>query len=148
MYIPKLFREEDVSVLHALMQTYSFATVVTQHEGVPYATHLPLTLRPEQGPYGTLIGHMARANPQWRDFGMQGEGEQEALVIFQGPHTYVSPSWYTVHPSVPTWNYAAVHAYGVPEIVDDEAALYTMLQHLVQKLRSAARSALAVGRAG
>jgi transcriptional regulator len=130
MYIPNLFREDDLSVLHPLMQTYSFATLVTQHDGVPYATHLPLTLRPEEGPFGTLIGHMARANPQWRDFDV--DGEREVLVIFQGPHTYVSPSWYTVQPSVPTWNYVAVHAYGVPRLIEDEAALYEALQGLVQ----------------
>ncbi|ETW96636.1 FMN-binding negative transcriptional regulator [Candidatus Entotheonella palauensis] len=130
MYIPKLFREDDLSVLHQLMQTHSFATLVTQHDGAPYATHVPLTLRPEAGPYGTLIGHMARANPQWRDFDV--DGEREVLVIFQGPHTYVSPSWYTVQPSVPTWNYAAVHAYGVPRIIEDETELYEALQLLVQ----------------
>jgi transcriptional regulator len=130
MYIPNLFREDDLSVLHPLMQTYSFATLVTQHDGAPYATHLPLTLRPEEGPFGTLIGHMARANPQWRDFDV--DGEREVLVIFQGPHTYVSPSWYTVQPSVPTWNYAAVHAYGVPRLIEGEAALYEALQGLVQ----------------
>ncbi len=128
MYIPKSFREDNVTVLHPLMQTYSFATLVTQHDGAPYATHFPLTLCPEEGPYGMLIEYMARANPQWRDF----DSEQEVLVIFQGPHTYVSPSWYTVQSSVPTWNYAAVHAYGVPHLIEDEAELYTALQLLVQ----------------
>ena len=128
MYIPKLNREDNVAVLHELMQTYSFATLVTQHDGAPYATHLPLTLCPDAGPYGTLIGHMARANPQWRDF----DAEREVLVIFQGPHTYVSPSWYTVQPSVPTWNYVAAHAYGAPRLIDDEAELYEALQQLVQ----------------
>lgn len=128
MYIPKSFREDDVSVLHRLMQTYSFATLVTQHDGAPYATHLPLMLCPDEGPFGTLIGHMARANPQWRDF----DAEREVLVIFQGPHTYVSPSWYTVQPSVPTWNYAAVHAYGAPRLIEDEAELYEALQQLAQ----------------
>ncbi len=73
---------------------------------------------------------MARANPQWRDFDV--DGEQEVLVIFQGPHTYVSPSWYTVQPSVPTWNYAAVHAYGIPRLIEDEAELYAALQLLVE----------------
>jgi len=134
MYIPKLYREDDLPVLHQLMQTYSFATLVTQHDGAPYATHLPLTLCPEQGTYGTLLGHMARANPQWCDFA--ADSEQEVLVIFQGPHAYVSPSWYTVQPSVPTWNYAAVHAYGVPRLIEDAAELYETLQHLVQTYES------------
>jgi transcriptional regulator len=134
MYIPKLYREDELSVLHHLMQTYSFATLVTHHDGAPYATHLPLTLRPQAGPFGTLMGHMARANPQWRDFDV--DSEQEVLVIFQGPHTYVSPSWYTVQPSVPTWNYTAVHAYGVPRLIEDEAELYETLRQLVQTYES------------
>jgi transcriptional regulator len=128
MYIPKAFQQEDRATLHALMQHYSFATLVTQHDGLPFASHLPLTLRPDDGPQGTLVGHMARANPQWHDF----TPTQEVLTIFQGPHAYVSPSWYALHPSVPTWNYAAVHAYGVPQIIDDSTELYMMLQSLVQ----------------
>jgi transcriptional regulator len=127
MYIPKAFREDDLVTLYTLMQHHSFATLITQHDGVPFASHLPLLLRPEEGLYGTLVGHMARANPQWHDF----DPAQEVLVIFQGPHTYVSPSWYEVHPSVPTWNYAAVHAYGTPQLIDDSAALYDMLHALV-----------------
>jgi transcriptional regulator len=128
MYIPKAFQQEDRATLHALMHHYSFATLVTQHDGLPFASHLPLTLRPDDGPQGTLVGHMARANPQWRDFAPG----QEVLVIFQGPHAYISPSWYALHPSVPTWNYAAVHAYGVPQIIADSTELYMMLQSLVQ----------------
>jgi transcriptional regulator len=128
MYIPQAFGEDDLAMLHGLMQAYSFATLVTQHDGAPFASHLPLMLRPDAGPYGTLLGHMARANPQWRDF----DSRHEALVIFQGPHAYISPSWYAVQPSVPTWNYAVVHAYGVPQLMDDTAALYELLQALVQ----------------
>lgn len=128
MYIPNAFREDDLPTLHRLMQTYSFATLVSQHDGAPYASHLPLALCSQAGSAGTLMGHMARANPQWQDF----DGEREVLVIFQGPHTYVSPSWYTVQPSVPTWNYAAVHAYGVPRLIEGEAELYEALQELVR----------------
>jgi transcriptional regulator len=128
MYVPKAFREDDLSTLQAFMQQYSFATLITQHAGRPFASHLPLVLHPHEGPYGTLLGHMARANTQWQDFATT----PEALVIFQGPHVYVSPSWYGVHPSVPTWNYAAVHAYGTPQVVTDSAALYHMLRELVQ----------------
>jgi transcriptional regulator len=128
MYMPKLYREDDLATLHALMRDYSFATLVTQHEGAPFATHLPFILEAEEGPYGTLLGHMARANPQWRDF----DASQEVLVIFQGPHTYVSPSWYEVELSVPTWNYAAVHAYGTPHLITDYDACYTLLDTLVR----------------
>ncbi len=110
------------------VQQYSFATLITQHDGVPFASHLPMHLQPQAGPYGTLIGHMARANPQWQDFAMG----QEALGIFEGPHAYVSPSWYGVHPSVPTWNYAVVHAYGTPQVITDRVALYGILRYLVQ----------------
>ena len=133
MYIPNSFREDDPALLHELMRQYNFAILVSQHEGAPFATHLPLLLDAQRGPHGTLLGHMARANPQWRDFAASGE----ALVIFQGPHAYVSPSWYEVAPSVPTWNYAIVHAYGTPRIIEDHARLHGMLEALVDTHESA-----------
>ena len=126
MYIPPAFREDDLPTLQQLMRDYSFAILVTQQGGVPVATHLPLLLDAGRGPYGTLLGHVARANAQWRGF----NGEQEALVIFQGPHAYITPSWYEPGLNVPTWNYAAVHAYGAPRVVEDEAALFAMLRRL------------------
>ena len=128
MYIPKAFREDNIRTLHIFMRTNNFATLVTQHEGVPFATHLPFLLDTGRGPHGTLLAHMARANSQWHDF----NSAQEVLVIFQGPHTYISPSWYEVELSVPTWNYAAVHAYGLPRLIDDTEELYTLLKTLVQ----------------
>jgi transcriptional regulator len=128
MYIPNSFREDDPALLHELMRQYNFAILVTQHEGAPFATHLPFLLDAERGPHGTLLAHMARANPQWRSF-VSG---QPALVVFQGPHAYISPSWYEPSaPSVPTWNYAAVHAYGVPRIMEERDALRAMLGRLV-----------------
>ena len=139
MYIPKAFREDDIDALHAFMREYSFATLVTQQNGELLASHLPFLLdtgrgRDKSGPYGTLIAHMARANPQWRTFAET----QEALVIFQGPHAYISPSWYEddIEQSVPTWNYAVVHAYGKPHLIEDTTALYTIVQALVQKHES------------
>src|SRR5215510_3472385 len=128
MYIPTLYREEDLAALHTLMRDYSFATLVTQHDGAPFATHLPFILEAEAGPYGTLLGHMARANPQWRDF----DESREVLAIFQGPHTYVSPSWYEVELSVPTWNYAVVHAYGTPRLITDYEECHALLDTLVR----------------
>jgi transcriptional regulator len=104
MYIPRAFREDDSSKLHTFMREYNFATFITLHDGVPFATHLPFLLDAERGPNGTLLAHMARANPQWQVF----KSSQEVLVIFQGPHAYISPSWYEVELSVPTWNYAVV----------------------------------------
>jgi len=127
MYLPKSFQIEDLAELHGFMCAYNFATLVTQHQGAPFASHLPFMLDAERGRHGTLLAHMARANPQWRDFAAGGE----VLVIFQGPHAYISPSWYATHPSVPTWNYAVVHAYGTPRIVEDHAMLRHMLEALV-----------------
>jgi transcriptional regulator len=117
LYIPNWHREESLPSLHALMRAYAFAAIVTEVNGSPFATHLPFLLDPQRGAFGTLRAHMARPNPQWRAF----DGDREALVMFQGPHAYISPSWYEVQPAVPTWNYAVVHAYGVPRCVDGEA---------------------------
>jgi len=128
MYIPKAFRKDDLDALYNLIQAYSFATLITQHEGAPFATHLPFILDSKRGPNGTLLAHMARANPQWHDF----VSEQEVLVIFQGPHAYVSPFWYEVELSVPTWNYAVVHAYGIPRLIEDGEELYKLLKMLIE----------------
>jgi len=129
VYTPAYFRVTDRAVLHGLMDRFSFATLVTTHDGCPIATHLPFLVYPDYSEHGTLISHMARANQQWRDF---ARGD-EALVIFQGPHAYISPSWYEEHPSVPTWNYAVVHAYGVPRVIDDEARVRDALRALVDQ---------------
>lgn len=126
MYIPSHFYENDINLLHGVIKEYSFAILVTYHSAHPFASHLPFLLDAGRGEYGTLRAHMARANSQWQDFG----SEQEALAIFQGPHAYISPSWYEAPLSVPTWNYIAVHVYGVPRLVD-ENCLYIMLQDMV-----------------
>ena len=128
MYIPDAFRETDRKALHQLMRQNSFATLITIDGGVPLASHLPILVDSDRGDHGTLCGHMARANPQWRDF---SDG-REALAIFQGPHAYVSPSWYETHPSVPTWNYAVIHAYGTARLIDDRSELRKLLQASVQ----------------
>lgn len=128
MYVPKHFREEDLVVLQTFMRDYSFAILVsTQEDGTPFATHLPFLLESEPNQYGTLKAHMALGNPQWRTF----QEEREVLVIFQGPHTYISPSWYDVELSVPTWNYATVHAYGKPRLITEQGELYQHLQTLI-----------------
>lgn len=130
MYIPKHFREDDIQAMHTLIDAYSFAILVTQQQdGTPFASHLPFMIDTTRRPYGTLAAHMARANPQWQDF----SDEREVLAIFQGPHAYISPSWYDATLSVPTWNYAAVHAYGKPRIIEDQAAWYLLLEKLVEK---------------
>lgn len=128
MYIPERFREDDKAVLQAFIHEHSFGALVTRGEDAPVATHLPFLFDAERGEYGMLSAHMARANPQWHEFA----SGREALVIFSGPHAYVSPSWYDVALSVPTWNYAAVHAYGVPRIIEDRQLLYEQLKALIE----------------
>lgn len=127
MYLPNSFKEDNLEVLHDFMRQNNFAVVISQKDGSLEASHLPLLLDAERGPHGTLVGHLARANPLWRSFAAQ----QEILVVFQGPHAYVSPSWYEEMPSVPTWNYAVVHAYCKPTIIEDFERLEILLKNLV-----------------
>lgn len=115
LYVPGSFREPDVAVMQEFMQRYPFATVVSYRDGI-HVSHLPVLLDSHRGPYGTIVGHMARANAHWRAL----DGQTGTTCIFHGPHAYISPTWYTARPAVPTWNYAVVHASGTPAIVDDE----------------------------
>ncbi|MFY2557160.1 FMN-binding negative transcriptional regulator [Corallococcus terminator] len=126
MYIPHDFEEQDPERLLGFMKQHSFATLVTAGgDGRSVvATHLPFLIeRTEQG-HLRLLAHMARLNPQWRGF----TEEREALVIFQGPHGYVSPTWYVTAPQVPTWNYATVHAHGHPRVIHEPDALLRILR--------------------
>lgn len=130
MYIPAHFEETSIEILHELIRNHPLATLVTLSADGLNANHLPLELDPEPTPYGTLRGHVARANPVWRDFNR----DVEAMVIFQGANSYITPSWYATKKEtgkvVPTWNYAVVHAYGALKIIEDE----TWLQALVERL--------------
>jgi transcriptional regulator len=132
VYIPKAFEETRPEVLHALVRQNSFGILVSHDSGELVASHLPFLLEPERGAYGTLVGHMARANLQWQSF---REGA-EVLAIFSGPHAYISPSWYEAELAVPTWNYLAVHAYGVPALVEDSASLLRILKAMVRTYES------------
>jgi len=127
MYIPAAFAETDLTRLHDFIELNSFGLLVSQVDGLPFASHLPLLLERSAEPFGTLIGHMARANPQWRD--MEG---QTALAIFSGPHAYISPTWYEAENAVPTWNYVAVHAYGRVQIIENGDALLEIVQRTVR----------------
>lgn len=130
MYTPKDFLLEDRDAALDIIRRNSFGLLVTAPEGTPRATHLPFLYDAERGERGTIVGHMARANPQWRDF--ETLAAAETLVVFQGPHAYVSPSWYGGdQPAVPTWNYMAVHAYGRPRIMDDPVEVRALLERLV-----------------
>lgn len=129
MYLPAHFKVEDFEKLAAFLDANSFATVVSHSNGHPFASHLPVLLDRETEPPGRLQGHMARANPQWQHF---SNGE-EALVVFHGPHAYVSPTWYESELMVPTWNYVAVHAYGMPRVIVDADALEELIDKTIRK---------------
>jgi transcriptional regulator len=116
MYIPAAFVETDAQVLAALMRDNAFATLVSAGPGGMIASHVPLLHDPAGGPSGTLLGHLARPNPQVAAL----EAGAELLAIFPGPHAYVSPGWYATKPAVPTWNYTAVHAYGRARVLPHE----------------------------
>lgn len=110
MYVPPMYRPADPSWVPALIRENPLATLVTVHDGAPVASNVPVILRPEPGPDGpmTLVGHMNRMNPQWTAL---GDG-CPALVIFNGPHSYVSPAYYGFTPAAPTWNFCVVQATG------------------------------------
>ncbi|TWT01898.1 FMN-binding negative transcriptional regulator [Planomicrobium sp. CPCC 101079] len=114
MYIPKHFKVVNIDEVQEFIQTHSFGTLVTTKKGRPIATHLPLQLVKEDDVF-YITGHMAYGNPQWRTF----EAAEEVLAMFQGPHAYISSSWYEQE-NVPTWNYQAVHVYGAASILDEE----------------------------
>jgi transcriptional regulator len=111
MYRPNDFQEDNVAKLVAFMRTNSFATLVSSVNGVPFASHIPLVITHREDGV-KLMGHLAKQNLQWQAF-----GTAESLAIFTGAHAYISPALYEKHESVPTWNYIAVHAYGLPQII-------------------------------
>ena len=137
MYLPRLFAVDDLNQLHDFIDQHSFATIVTSGpDSELIASHIPILL--DRGispdgipPYGVVRGHVAIHNPQLEHF----KAGAPALVIFQGPHTYVSPSWYAKAENVPTWNYTAVHAYGVPEIGGRDS-LIELLKDLAERHES------------
>ncbi|MGB3532050.1 MAG: FMN-binding negative transcriptional regulator [Microcoleaceae cyanobacterium] len=128
MYIPPAFKEEDIEKLVAFMRTNSFATLISVKEGVPMASHIPLVVTLQDN-IVKLTGHLAKLNPQWQSF-----GEYESLAVFTGPHAYISPSAYEKQENVPTWNYIAVHAYGMPEMITLQNSPESMDQMIDQML--------------
>ena len=128
MYTPKFNQVIDRALLIETMRAYSFAILfgAQTDDGTPVATHLPLVVK-DEGEHGLLEGHFARANPHWRSL-----AERETLVVFHGPHSYVSPTLYAEELSVPTWNYIAVHAYGKLSLVEDEAGKQALLAGLIE----------------
>lgn len=129
MYIPSAFLETELPALHEMMRTARLANIITTTTAGLVATPVPLLLAPEEGPFGTLYGHLARANIQWTL-----EPLAEAMALFMGPDAYISPSWYASkqenHKVVPTWNYVAVHAYGPISFFEDAAQLRALVTNL------------------
>lgn len=115
LYIPPLFRVEDRRALAAFIADHAFGTLVTSGPAGLMASHIPFLVDEGAGGSLRLLGHFARANPHWKAL----EEAQHALAIFEGPHAYVSPTWYEHHPAVPTWNYSVVHARGKARLTDD-----------------------------
>ena len=133
MYLPKHFEETRVPVLHGLIREHPLGALVAMTSAGLDANHIPFEIDPEPSPFGTLRGHIARANPLWREF----SNDVEALAIFQGPGTYVSPAWYPTKQEtakvVPTWNYAVVHAHGSLRFIDDRDWLRAFVSKLTDR---------------
>jgi transcriptional regulator len=133
MYLPKHFEETRVPVLHELIRGHPLGALVALTRDGLSANHIPFEIDPDPAPFGTLRGHIARANALWKE----AAAEVEALVIFQGPDGYISPSWYPTKQEtakvVPTWNYAVVHAHGRARFVDDRAWLRGFVERLTRR---------------
>lgn len=129
MYVPEHHEETDISVLHSLIKSHPLATWVTQGDRELLANHIPFFLDASRGDFGTLVGHVAKANRVWQSFSTT----VISVAVFQGAETYITPSWYpSKHAhgkAVPTWNYAVVHAHGLPRAIEDREWL---LPHLNQ----------------
>lgn len=131
MYIPKHFAMDALADQHALIEACDFGVLVGRGGDGFFATHIPLMLRRDEGEFGALYGHVARGNPHVGLFG------REVLVVFSGPHAYVSPTWYSDRSTnVPTWNYAAVHCTGTPVAIDGDQLVH--LSAMAEKYEGAA----------
>lgn len=131
MYIPDLYAETDKERIYDFIRNNGFGILFSHQGPGPTATHLPFVLVEEQGGHDMIIGHMARANDQWK----YADG-QEVLIVFHGPHAYVSPTWYREEDVVPTWNYAVVHLYGTFEAVQDRTETVDIVSRIVDYYES------------
>jgi len=143
MYQPNLFRVDDVAQMHALIGARPFAALVSAGSLGLYASHLPTVLK-EEGSYGVIECHLARPNPHCKELGEVGE----AMMIFQGAEGYITPNWYPSKGAtgkvVPTWNYAVVHAYGRPEVINDPEWLRRHVTELTAQQEKASSKPWAV----
>ena len=132
MYLPKEFTETRVPVLHDAIRQAKLGTLVTLGVAGLEASHVPMLIDPEPAPYGTLMGHIARTNPQWR----RPTAGVQALAMFLGPNAYISPAWYATKRQtgkvVPTWNYVAIHAYGEVRFFEDAERLLRLVTRLTE----------------
>jgi len=138
MYIPHHYKNENIEEVKDFLAYNSFGILVNQVNGKPWATHIPLELGVDERGNDILVSHISKANPQWKNF----EENNEVLCIFNGPHSYISSSWYTEE-EVPTWNYIAVHVYGTVEILDEEAVLAS-LHRLVDKYETNSKDPISI----
>jgi transcriptional regulator len=127
MYIPSIFEVTEKEELYEFMEDHSFAALFSQSNDLPTVTHLPLLIDRKKG---CLYGHMTKANPQWKDI------KNEVLIVFNGPHTYISPSWYETNQAVPTWNYTAVHVTGKFSIIAEQHDLLHILEQTTHVFES------------
>ncbi len=131
-YSPAQFQETDPATLHALVRAHPLATWIVQHQGELLVNHIPLLLDADRGEHGTLVGHVARANPVWQALAAGAL----SVAVFTGPQAYVSPNWYpSKHAhgkAVPTWNYSVVHAHGVPQAFEDPQRVLDVVSRLTQ----------------
>lgn len=134
MYIADINKNEDTEDIKAFIKQNSFSILINQVQGKPWGTHIPLELEINKEGKEVLFGHIAKENPQWKDF----ETDNTVLAIFQGPHSYISSSWYD-HENVPTWNYIAVHIYGKIKIIKGDDLLYS-LKKLVDKYEASSEN--------
>jgi transcriptional regulator len=131
VYIPEFNRQEERATILAFMRANPFAILVSNVDGIPFASHLPLLIDDADDQI-VIQGHMARANAHWKSM----KETEESLIIFHGPHAYISPSLYENRESVPTWNYAAVHVYGEPTLFTDEESLRATLHRMIDTFES------------
>jgi transcriptional regulator len=132
MYIPSAFAITDPVKIAEVISAHNFGMMISKDGDSLFASHLPFLYKPESGKHGLLTSHLAKANRHWKLFNEQ----EETLVIFNGPHAYISPNWYVAEVAVPTWNYVTVHVYGKARVLESDAELTTILEETVNKHES------------
>ncbi len=139
MYIPKYYKVDNLVEVKDFINANGFAMLVSQVDGRPWATHIPLLLDADRDGKDILTGHMSKANKQWKSF----DANEDVLAVFLGPHSYISSSWYD-HENVPTWNYVSVHVYGRIRLVEGEL-LKEQLGKMVDKYEAGLKNPVSLG---